>query len=157
MSMQGNVHARGWTKVAAPAPNPSSKPALPLWPPTGDSGRRYLAYSGLGAITLRQEEEHNVVEVRPWVYGFRANLRHSDQTRSGPTGADRMGSTRHMHSAYNPRPLPLPAPKCLRLTASPPHRAPQVSFHDTARMRKRIPLLSDFFGFTCGSLGEKVG
>lgn len=34
---------------------------------------------------------------------------------------------------------------------------PQVTFHDTARMRKRVPLLSDFFGFTCGALGEKVG
>lgn len=33
----------------------------------------------------------------------------------------------------------------------------QVTFHDTSRMRKRIPLLSDFFGFTCGSLGDKVG
>lgn len=33
----------------------------------------------------------------------------------------------------------------------------QVTFHDTARMRKRVPLLSDFFGFTCGALGEKVG
>jgi chromosome transmission fidelity protein 4 len=58
----------------------------------GDSGRRYLAYNSLGAITLRQEEDHNVVE---------------------------------------------------------------VTFHDTARMRKRVPLLSDFFGFTCGALGEK--
>lgn len=32
-----------------------------------------------------------------------------------------------------------------------------MTFHDTARMRKRVPLLSDFFGFTCGALGEKVG
>lgn len=30
----------------------------------GDNGRRYLAYNSLGAITLRQEEDHNVVEVR---------------------------------------------------------------------------------------------
>lgn len=37
-----------------------------------------------------------------------------------------------------------------------PPPAPQVTFHDTARMRKRIPLLSDFFGFSVGSLGEKV-
>ncbi|KAI7839202.1 hypothetical protein COHA_007091 [Chlorella ohadii] len=58
----------------------------------GDNGRRYLAYNSLGAITLRQEEDYNVVE---------------------------------------------------------------VTFHDTARMRKRVPLLSDFFGFTCGALGEK--
>lgn len=27
-------------------------------------GRRYLAYTPLGCITLRQEEDHNVVEVR---------------------------------------------------------------------------------------------
>lgn len=32
----------------------------------------------------------------------------------------------------------------------------QVTFHDTVRMRKRIPLLSDFFGFTAASLGEKA-
>jgi hypothetical protein len=33
----------------------------------------------------------------------------------------------------------------------------QVCFHDTSRQRKRIPLLNDFFGFSVGSLGEKVG
>jgi chromosome transmission fidelity protein 4 len=33
----------------------------------------------------------------------------------------------------------------------------QVAFHDTSRMRKRIPLLNDFFGFTAASLGDKVG
>ena len=39
---------------------------IPLPPAfvAGDNGRRYLAYNSLGAITLRQEEDHNVVEVR---------------------------------------------------------------------------------------------
>jgi len=57
-----------------------------------DSGRRYLSYTSLGAITLRSESDHNVVE---------------------------------------------------------------VAFHDTARARRRVPLLSDFFGFRLGALGER--
>ena len=36
---------------------------LPASNHAGDNGRRYLAYNSLGAITLRQEEDHNVVEV----------------------------------------------------------------------------------------------
>lgn len=35
----------------------------------GDTGRRYLAYSTLGCIVLKQEEDHNVVEVRPFRAG----------------------------------------------------------------------------------------
>jgi hypothetical protein len=32
----------------------------------------------------------------------------------------------------------------------------QVTFHDTSRQRKRVPLLNDFFGFILGSLSDKV-
>jgi chromosome transmission fidelity protein 4 len=31
----------------------------------------------------------------------------------------------------------------------------EVSFHDTARARRRVPLLNDFFGFSVGALGER--
>eukprot|EP00887_Chlorella_sp_A99_P000454 scaffold17.g454.t1 len=58
-----------------------------------DAGRRYLAYNTLGCVILRQEDDHNVVE---------------------------------------------------------------VAFHDTQRMRRRIPLITDFFGFTMASLGDKA-
>jgi len=35
------------------------------------------------------------------------------------------------------------------------HNIVEVSFHDTAEHRRRIPLLNDFYGFTMGSLGSK--
>jgi hypothetical protein len=41
---------------------PASRPNLPRLA-AGDSGRCYLAYTPLGCITLKQEEDHNVVEV----------------------------------------------------------------------------------------------
>ncbi len=53
-----------------------------------------------------------------------------------------------------PHPYALETDVCFPLPSPP--LPPQVTFHDTARMRKRVPLLSDFFGFTCGALGEKV-
>ena len=56
-----------------------------------EAGRRYLSYTPLGSITLRNEKDHNVIE---------------------------------------------------------------VAFHDTTKMRRRIPLLTDFFGFNLGFLGE---
>ena len=34
------------------------------------------------------------------------------------------------------------------------HNTVEVSFHDTSRIRRRVPLLTDFFGFTLGTLGE---
>ena len=34
------------------------------------------------------------------------------------------------------------------------HNTVEVAFHDIAKNRRRIPLLTDFFGFTLGSLGE---
>lgn len=34
------------------------------------------------------------------------------------------------------------------------HHVVEVSFHDTAKVRRRVPLLSDFYGFTMASLGE---
>lgn len=70
------------------------QPQAPIQPGSTqmDAGRRYLAYTSLGAITLRTETDHNVVD---------------------------------------------------------------VTFHDTARIRRRVPLLSDFFGFTLGALGEQ--
>ena len=42
-------------------------------------------------------------------------------------------------------------PRCARCA-----RAAQVVFHDTARMRRRIPLFKDFYGLSLASLGEKV-
>lgn len=35
------------------------------------------------------------------------------------------------------------------------HNVVEVAFHDISRVKKRIPLLTDFFGFTLGSLGEE--
>ena len=35
------------------------------------------------------------------------------------------------------------------------HNTVEVSFHDTARARRRVPLLTDFFGFSLGALGEE--
>ena len=58
----------------------------------GVHGRRYLAYTSVGAVMLKEEDDHNVIE---------------------------------------------------------------VSFHDTNKVRKRIPLLTDFFGISLGSLCEK--
>ncbi|PSC69197.1 WD repeat and HMG-box DNA-binding 1 isoform B [Micractinium conductrix] len=82
---------RGFGGFGLELPAPQD-PIQPGSTEIGDMGRRYLAYTPLGCITLRQEEDHNVVE---------------------------------------------------------------VTFHDTNAMRKRIPLLSDFYSFTMGCLGEK--
>ncbi|KAL4439932.1 hypothetical protein ABPG75_002933 [Micractinium tetrahymenae] len=84
-------HHRTYGGFGLELPQPQ-EPIQPGATEMGDTGRRYLAYNTLGCIVLKQEEDHNVVE---------------------------------------------------------------VTFHDTSRMRKRIPLLNDFFGFTLGSLGEK--
>ncbi|KAL4519312.1 hypothetical protein Ndes2437B_g05172 [Nannochloris sp. 'desiccata'] len=71
---------------------PQPQPPIQSGATSMDAGRRYLAYTSLGAITLRSEPDHNTVE---------------------------------------------------------------VAFHDTARVRRRVPLLTDFFGFNLGSLGER--
>jgi chromosome transmission fidelity protein 4 len=89
-------HSRGGTYYDAPAFSvmdlPQPQPAVQAGATASDAGRRYLAYTSLGAITLRSEPDHNTVE---------------------------------------------------------------VAFHDTARVRRRVPLLTDFFGFTLGALGER--
>ncbi|GAB4823682.1 hypothetical protein N2152v2_010728 [Parachlorella kessleri] len=72
-----------------PAPQ---EPIQPGSTQMGDGGRRYLAYTPLGCIVQRAEEDHNTVE---------------------------------------------------------------VSFHDTARMRRRIPLFKDFYNLSMAALGEK--
>ncbi len=32
---------------------------------------------------------------------------------------------------------------------------PQVVFHNSGRMRGRVPLLTDYYGFTLGALGDR--
>lgn len=57
--------ARG-CRISLGIPKPSRPPCLTVdhaAPAAGDSGRCYLAYTPLGCITLKQEEDHNVVEV----------------------------------------------------------------------------------------------
>jgi len=80
--------APAFSVMDLPQPQPPIQPGATSM----DAGRRYLAYTSLGAITLRSEPDHNTVE---------------------------------------------------------------VAFHDTARVRRRVPLLTDFFGFTLGALGER--
>jgi chromosome transmission fidelity protein 4 len=92
----GHTRGRGTMYYDAPAFSvmdlPQPQPAVQSGATSMDAGRRYLAYTSLGAITLRSEPDHNTVE---------------------------------------------------------------VAFHDTARVRRRVPLLTDFFGFTLGALGER--
>jgi chromosome transmission fidelity protein 4 len=92
---RGRKHSGG-TYYDAPAFSvmdlPQPQPPIQSGATSMDAGRRYLAYTSLGAITLRSEPDHNTVE---------------------------------------------------------------VAFHDTARVRRRVPLLTDFFGFNLGALGER--
>jgi chromosome transmission fidelity protein 4 len=37
-----------------------------------------------------------------------------------------------------------------------PRCSPQVSFHDTTQYRHRVPLLTDYYGFTLGALGPRA-
>lgn len=46
---------------------------------------------------------------------------------------------------------------CITLRSEGDHNAVEVTFHDTARMRRRIPLFKDFYNLSMASLGEKVG
>ena len=46
---------------------------------------------------------------------------------------------------------------CIVQRAEEDHNTVEGSFHDTARMRRRIPLFKDFYNLSMAALGEKVG
>lgn len=153
-------------------------PALP----GAEGGRRYLAYNGLGCIVLKAEEDHNTIEVRSCVCVFRVLCSGRSLLvlggkdgwyGGGGDGKNKWGGSR----AITCKPslwgaVLLSAPLA---GGVPSHSLPvqsrnfcytvailidapwQVVFHDTARMRRRIPLFKDFYNLELAALGERVG
>jgi hypothetical protein len=148
---------------------PGSTPACA--PGEGRSGH-FLALSMVGAVISRNLGDHNSIEVRlagrlgldggcaGWRLAGGWGWRGAGGWGWRGAGG-RLGSCRGLygHGQLRPRQrLAAGAARRPRLPFDPPGAAclcppAQVQFHDVTVMRKRVPLLTDYFGLFAGALG----
>jgi hypothetical protein len=127
--------------MAAPAPRlPQLQAAVQpgATPEDAAGGGRFLAYNSLGCVVSRKVDSHRTCEVTRGLGAARDGVRHKDVKAAAGRVATSRGA-------------PTGAPPTAR--ATPPKRS-QVLFHDSSRGRAKLPLLTDYFGFTVAALGE---